>query len=338
MTGPSRPNAPAPLRYLSGADVIAAMPSLPERLVLAETTLRGLAGGAQLPPKLGVDARPAGSFGHAMPSFLADEGADPAADRLGMKWVLGFPANNERGLPAISGLVLLNDAGTGLTTGILDAGPITAARTAAISGVTIRAFAPALGGRAARVGLIGAGVQGRSHVPVLGLVLPGLELAVYDRHPERAEALATLAGRTEGVGQVRVADSARDAAAGADVVITAASFAPPEERQRMTPDWLGTATLVVPVDYATYCSAAVAREARFLVDHTAQFLANRDAGSFDGYPDPDAMIGEALARSEPRPDGRIVAMHLGTGLADVVFGLAILEAAAARGIGTILER
>ena len=102
---------------------------------------------------------------------------------------------------------------------------------------------------------------------------------------------------------------------------------------------IGPETLVVPVDYATYCAAEVARGAAlFVVDHRDQFLANRDAGQFDGYPDPAAMFGEALADGRPRPAGRVVATHLGTGLADVVFGSAILEAAAERGLGTILTR
>ena len=59
-----------PLRYLAGADVTAAMPPLPERLALAEQTLLGLAGAAELPPKIGVHPRPDGSFAHAMPAYL----------------------------------------------------------------------------------------------------------------------------------------------------------------------------------------------------------------------------------------------------------------------------
>ncbi len=47
-----------PLRYLAGDDVVAAMPPLPERLALAELTVRGLAEGAELPPKIGVHPRP----------------------------------------------------------------------------------------------------------------------------------------------------------------------------------------------------------------------------------------------------------------------------------------
>ena len=67
-----------------------------------------------------------------------------------------------------------------------------------------------------------------------------------------------------------------------------------------------------------------------------QFLANRDAGQFDGYPDPQAMMGAVL--DGPRPRGRVVATHLGTGLADVVFGAAILAEAERLGLGTLLGR
>ncbi|HEY6569525.1 MAG TPA: hypothetical protein VIZ22_04505, partial [Candidatus Limnocylindrales bacterium] len=59
-----------PLRYLSGADVTASMPPLEARLELAVQTLRGLAGAAELPPKIGVHPRPDGSFAHAMPAFM----------------------------------------------------------------------------------------------------------------------------------------------------------------------------------------------------------------------------------------------------------------------------
>ena len=256
-----------------------------------------------------------------------------------MKWVLGFPANNEAGLPGIIGLLLLNDPLTGLPTAILDAAPLTAMRTAAISGVAMARWAPPVRGRAVRVAIIGAGVQGMAHVPVVAHVLPGAELSLFDRDPDRATALAEAARRIPGIEAAQVAPSARDAIEGADVVITAATFVPPPERQVMTNDWLTPDALVVPVDYATYCAASVAREAAlFVVDHTAQFLANRDAGSFDGYPDPMAMIGERLDDAAPRPAGRVVATHLGTGLADVVFGHAILDAATARGLGTLLPR
>jgi ornithine cyclodeaminase/alanine dehydrogenase len=334
-----------PLRWLNAADVEAAMPPLHERLKLAERTMVALVADAELPPKIGVHPRPEGSFAHAMPALLRGRsraaGAPDRAgeDLLGVKWIAGFPANRGLGLAAIHGLVLLTDPATGVPTAILDAGPVTAQRTAAISGVAIARFARPLS-RPAHVALLGAGVQARSHLPVLGAVLPRATLVVFDRHADRADAVATQARSTDGIAAAGVASSAREATADADVVVTVASFAPAAERQALTADWLTPEALVVAVDYATYVSASVARDAvLFAVDERAQFLANRDAGSFDGYPDPSTTIGEAISSgAAPPPRGRILVTHLGVGLADLVFGEAIVRRAAELGLGTILPR
>jgi ornithine cyclodeaminase/alanine dehydrogenase-like protein (mu-crystallin family) len=108
----------------------------------------------------------------------------------------------------------------------------------------------------------------------------------------------------------------------------------------MPNDWLAPDALVVAVDYAMMAAAEVARDAAlFIVDERGQFLANRDAGNFDDYPDPAATLGEAILAGTPRPPGgRVLVTHLGVGLADVIFGDAILRLAAERGIGTLLPR
>ena len=329
---------PPPLRYLSAADVLAAMPDLDERLTLAELAMTALVARAELPPKIAVHPRPAGSFVHAMPAHLRGTDREGRDDLVGMKWVAGYPQNRELGLPAIHAVVVLNDAATGLPTAILDGGPITAMRTAAVSGVAIRRFAPTVPDRPPRAALIGAGVQGWSHLAVLGRTLPGVRLMVFDRHPERAEALTVEAAVTPGIADAQVATDARSAVADADVVVTAAPFGP--IRQVMTSAWLAPDALVVPVDYATYCAAEVARGAAlFLVDQREQFLANRASGLFEGYPDPAATIGEAiLAGTRRPPTGRVVVTHLGVGLADVILGATIVRRAEGLGLGTLLAR
>ena len=318
---------------------MAAMPPIEERLALAERTMVALAspGGSELPPKIAIHPRPEASFVHAMPAML--RGADLFGDLVGMKWVAGFATNNELGLPGISALVIVNDPATGIPLAILDGGPITAQRTAAVSGLAMRRFGPVIEGRAVRGALIGAGVQGHSHLPVFGHVLPGVELVLFDRDPRRAATLAEEAARTAGIATVEIATSARAAVDGADVIITAASFGPAEERQSMTNAWLAPGATVIPIDYATYCAAEVARDAAlFLVDQREQYIANRDAGNFDGYPDPVATIGEAILAGTPRPEGRVVVTHLGVGLSDIVFADAILRAAEAAGLGVELPR
>ena len=168
------------LRYLDRASVEASMPPVEERLRLADLTMRALASGAgQLPPKIGISPGPADSFAHAMPAHL--RGAQVADDLVGIKWVLGFPTNNAIGVTAIHAIAILNDPATGIPIGILDAWPITAHRTAAVSGVAIRAWGPQGLGRPARAAIIGAGTQGMAHLPVLGHVLPK-DAAAKDSH------------------------------------------------------------------------------------------------------------------------------------------------------------
>src|SRR5690606_18151856 len=95
------------------------------------------------------------------------------------------------------------------------------------------------------------------------------------------------------------------------------------------------ARIVVTVDYDMCLPATVAEGASlFLVDEVGQFVANRASGIFAGYPDPAGAIGERL--DAPVPSGQVVVVHLGTGVADLVLGQAVLETAATRGLGTPL--
>ena len=325
-----------PLRYLSAADVRAAMPGVEDRLGLAETTMLALVDDAQLPPKIGVDPAPADSFAHAMPAWMRGPAADASEDLLGIKWVVGFPENAGRGLPAITATTIISDAVTGLPLGFLDAGGITALRTAAVSGVAISRWGPADPGP---VAIIGAGVQARSHLPVVAHLLPGVPVTLCDRDPSRSEALAEeiAAGRHGQVGAVTTEADPTAAVEGAALVLTLVSFGP--DRQSIPAEAFRADATVVAVDYDMCVPASVARDAAlFLTDDRGQFLPNRTRTQFAGYPEPGAMIGEAIADGTPRPEGRVLITHLGVGLADVVFGNAILQAAAVASIGTILDR
>src|SRR5688500_17054308 len=148
-----------PLRYLSAAELERCLPEIDARLDLAAQALRALShGSAEMPPKIGVHPRQ-GALLHAMPAWLRD------GDLVGLKWIAAFPDNRKRGLPAVSGLLVLNDPDTGMPTWVMDAAGITAVRTAAVSGVALRLLAP---GDVRRVALIGAGgVQGQVHREVV---------------------------------------------------------------------------------------------------------------------------------------------------------------------------
>jgi ornithine cyclodeaminase/alanine dehydrogenase len=325
-----------PLRYLDAADVLAAMPGIDERLRLAERTMMALVDDAQLPPKIGVYPAPPDSFAHAMPAWMRGSARDGSADLLGMKWVVSFPENAGRGLPVISATTILSDAVSGLPSAILDAGGITAYRTAAVSGLAISRWGPHTAGP---VAVIGAGVQARSHLPIVAHLLPGADVTICDRDPARSEALVDeiAAGDHGRLGDVRTTTDPVKAVDGAALVLTLVSFGP--DRQSIPGTAFRSDASIVAIDYDMCVPASVALDAGlFLTDDREQFLANRTESQFVGYPDPGAMMGEAIRADRPRPDGRVVVSHLGVGLADVVFADAVLRSAQARGIGTILGR
>lgn len=317
------------------------MPPLADRLALADLTMRALGVDAELPPKIGVHPRQPGSLAHAMPALLRGDSSDGSDDLLGAKWIAGFPANPASGLPAYSALVLLNDPLTGQPIAVMDAAAITAQRTAAISGVAIRAVLearPSLREQAEiRIAILGAGVQARAHLPVIGTLLPRAEVAVMDADGARAESCVEEARAVEGIRGATVVGSVREAVDRADVVVSVVSFGP--DRQSMDPAWLTADAVTVAVDYDMQAPAALAREAFFAVDDRTQFLSTRDETTFAGYPDPAFTIGDLLSgRALPPDTGRVLVAHLGVGLADVVFAAAVLARAEQLGIGRILPR
>lgn len=330
-----------PLRYLPAAAVEAAMPPAEERLELARRTLLALGtDAAELPPKLGVHPRQPGAHTAAMPALLRGEGASATGDLIGVKWVTAFPGNGALGLAGVHATVILSEPTTGVPIAILDGAPITAQRTAAVSGVALQEWWPAVSGTAA-VTIIGAGVQGAAHVEVLAHVAPGCQLTIADRHAERAKALAEAARQSGGAGFADVvpSDDIEGAIAGADVVMTMVSFG--AQQQTVAAACFERAALIVCVDYDTLVPADVVTRSRlFLVDDIPQFEATRSATVFAGYPHPDASIGQVLRGQMPalRGSGPVVVNHLGVGLADVIFADAILRRAIKMGLGMDLPR
>jgi alanine dehydrogenase len=304
------------LLYLSRSEVAGLLPGIQEQLDLVERTYRALAAGrVELPPKPGVHPRP-DSFVHAMPAYLRDE------DVVALKWVAGYPANKERGLPYITGLIVLNDAETGLPLAVMDGAEITAARTAAASGVCVRRFAPK-GWR--EVAILGCGEQGRFHAGLLRELNPEVRIRAYDPHPER---IAQMPGAVE------AASGPREALEGADVVVSAGPIVEDPDPP-ITADWLGKSWLTLPIDFDFYFRAdTIAAADLFLADDVGQFEYYRSLGHFQGWPEPTGTVGEGLGAETTA--ARVVCCNLGVGALDAAFGALVLERARERGAGTEL--
>src|ERR687897_2803614 len=134
-----------------------------------------------------------------------------------LKTVCVFPDNPKRGLDAHQGTVTLFDGETGEVRVLMNASAITAIRTAAVSAVATRLLAR---DDARLLGILGAGVQARSHLEAMPLVRNFDSVRIYGRTAEHARALADEAG-AQAVG------SAEEAVRDADVVVTATSSAEP---------------------------------------------------------------------------------------------------------------
>jgi alanine dehydrogenase len=102
----------------------------------------------QMPAKLYLPSPPNGDF-RAMP--VRGEGLAI------LKWVTSFPGNPRRGLPTVTGIVMVSDAVTGEPVALLDARAVTALRTGAVAAVATQELARE---DARTVGLLGCGLHG----------------------------------------------------------------------------------------------------------------------------------------------------------------------------------
>jgi alanine dehydrogenase len=151
-----------------------------------------------MPPKVYVPAYPAGDF-RAMPAL----GAGHAL----LKWVTSYPGNPARGLPTVTGVVLLSDASNGVLRAVLDAASVTALRTGAAAVLA----AETLGRPGAETAaVVGAGVNGRAAARTLAA--RGREVLFWDVDERRAEQAAAEVGG-------RVAET-REQALGGDLLVT----------------------------------------------------------------------------------------------------------------------
>jgi alanine dehydrogenase len=148
---------------------------------------------------------------------------------LAAKLVALFPGSE----PSHQALIAVFDANDGTPLAVMDGTHITAVRTGASSAVATRALAR----EDVRVlAVLGAGVQGRSHLDAVRRVRPFDEVRVASRNPEHAEALAREAGAA-------TAGSFEEAVRGADVVCACTHSPEPVLRR----EWLAPGTHVCSV-------------------------------------------------------------------------------------------
>lgn len=217
-----------PTTFLTDSDVEAAS-DWPQLIDAIRAAYSRAAAEAALPPR--TMARGDGAW-------LRTLSAAPAGSPyMGLKLIAASPRNSR-----VSYLAALFDRETTELVALIDAGRITAMRTAATSAVAADLLAPR---RPLKLAVIGAGVEATNHVRALGAIREVESVAVYSPTPARRSALAELIGAEFAATAANATESAPDAVAGADVVIAAARSR--DESPTLHGAWLEPGMTVVSI-------------------------------------------------------------------------------------------
>ena len=309
--------------YLSNADIEACALSLAEVEQAVEAMFEAKAAGtALMKPKLALHAPDRALF-------LASPGVMDEPSYAGVKWV-GVAGNQERGLPHIAGLIVLNDAATGMPVSAMDARWITDVRTAAITAVTARRLARP---DSASIGFVACGRQARAQLAALRPHFPIARVRAFSRRLTTAEVFADEV-RAQGL-EAEAVEDPRAALAGMDIVITSTPVVPRTE-PFLDASWRGPGSFTGMVDLGlSWISETLPGLDQVVTDDIAQ------AGSENlAYPEPyDGEVADLVAgrlAGRPSPEARTALVFAGVGLADVAVGAAVYERAAEKGIGRVL--
>ncbi len=317
------------LLYLSRADVAAVGLTMAEIIVALDRMFREKGEGrVEMPPKIGVHPSP-DAFIHAMPAAI------PAQKAAGIKWVGGYPENSKRGLPYISGLLILNDYETGIPIALMDATWITGQRTGAATALSAKYLARP---DSATVGILGCGVQGRSNLEALKVLFPLKKVCAYDTHADRAVRYAQEMSSQLGVEAIAVTDP-KEAVVNSDMIVTAGPILrkPHATIQR---GWLREGAFASLVDFDSYWHPAALHEVdKFCTDDVPQLHHYRDLGYFQDIPSIHADLGELVTGRKPgrqKPNERTIGCNLGLALDDMATAPLIYQRAMEKGIGVWL--
>ena len=317
------------LLYLSRADVEAAGVTMAEVIAALEIAFREHGqGNVEMPPKPGVHSQP-DAFIHAMPAYI------PALKSIGIKWVSGYPDNHERGLPYISGLMILNDHETGMPLAVMDCTWITGVRTGAATALAAKYLARP---DSETVGILGCGVQGRTNLEALNVLFPLRRVLAYDRSRENAKRYATAVRKRFGL-EVTIVQEPRQAVTGCDIVVTAGPILR-TPHATIKAGWLDAGAFASLVDFDSYWDGAAMQEAdRFCTDDIPQLDHYRAIGYFPQIPSVYASLGELVTGQKPgreTPTERTMTANLGLALDDMATAPIVYRRAIERGVGTWL--
>jgi len=222
-----------PVPFFSGADVERVVSPHEAYDAVKAAFIAHARGEWTMQPKLYVTNYPAGDF-RAMPAL----GGGHAL----LKWVTSFPGNPAKGLPTVTGLVLLSNAETGQLEAILDAAAVTALRTAAAAVIAAETLCRS---GAESTAVIGCGVNGAATARMFRAL--GSDVALWDVDEARAAAVAERLGAhvAASLAEALTADIVVTVTPGRDVLFPAGSLREGQHVSLMGADGPGKAEVAV---------------------------------------------------------------------------------------------
>ncbi len=306
-----------------------------ECIELMADALMALARGEVYQPLRTIVRPPeAGGLLGLMPAYRAgEEGA------FGLKAICVFPGNPAKGKDAHQGAVMLFSRETGELLALMNASEITAIRTAAISAVATRLLARE---DAQQLGIIGAGVQARTHLAALGAVRAIRYARVAARNIEHAQQLAREMQPKVGF-PIESVGTNEEAVRGADVIVTATSSLEPVINR----DWISPGAHINAIGTHSPNSreidSATMAAARIFTDRRESAL--NEAGDYllaakEGLVTPESILGEIGELLIGTKTGRTSATEitlfksLGLAIEDVVSADYLYQKAKSQNAGT----
>lgn len=221
---------------------------------------------------------------------------------------------------------------TGYPRAILDGTYITAIRTAAASGVSVKHLARP---DSEELAIVGAGVQGQYHTLCMLHLLKKLKrIKVYDIYePSIRHYLEAVKSYTDEKNiEVKVVSSFEEAITDSDVIVCATGTL---HETVMYDKWMKKGALLLPVHRRGWNKDILANMDKFVVDDYDQFVYH-ERQTFDPIPNPPTTLEDIVVGKKPgreNDDERIVCYNVGLGMYDVVIASKIVEKAKAKGLG-----
>ena len=262
-----------------------------------------------------------------------------AAGERGAKIASLFPGNQARGLATINGVILMLDDETGLPAAVMDAGELTAIRTAAAAGLAARLLSRP---ESRVLTIFGAGAQAPRQIEAVRAVRPIEEVRVVSQGGESA---GRLADSLEGVEARAMSDSA-EAVDGADIIIAVTTSGTPVFDGSELPAGTHVSGSGSFQPHTREVGDEVVTRARVVVEDRESVM--EEAGDLiipieEGLVPPDVIdadLGEIVNGDAPTGRaGRELTFFKSVGVAvqDVAIGAEVLRRAEAEGVGQVVE-